>query len=635
MADYLKRNLQALQKNNPLISISLPLLADFLNEKIKEQDVIYQNDKLYFNYNENYYQVYGRNPKEEAIRICRNIDLHKENLIVVFGLGNIELLHYLYSKTDPGTKIAVFEPNLDMLVYCLKYYNLSEYIASNKFGFLFGDEDMLTRQIITYFTGSWENLVQNLQVVSLPNYYVYQKYQQKILHFISEKIQHLLLTLGNSLEDMLDGLDNHYKNIDASVNANSYEEFSQKFKGYPAIIVASGPSLDKNISELKRAVGKALIISCDASYTTCIQHGVEPDAIACIERGVATYNSFFKDRTFHDDLVLVGPSLLWPELHEKFPGKQLLFAKNYVGLEGWWHKHFKNSKFIDMGHSCATAAYAFAKEAGCDPIILIGQDLAFTGDKRHSDTVQKDGFKAKNELGEKAKKNNNLWVESIDGGKVRTTDIFNLFRYFFETEALKNITVIDATEGGALIHGTKIMTFSEAIEQYCTKKLPYSLKELLGERNISNQERLEIYEEVLKSTDEMITTLENIQNKAVEHYEEIVKYKEIDYDNASFEELVELVKNMQKGNEIVTYIRKEAAIAESFYQQIIKQTVIYVKKIGNEITGKTVKRNWELQVNLLHMIDISSAATMNLLNQHKKILEEKRDKLKIAEGSSN
>lgn len=633
MADYLKRNLQTLQRKNPLFASNLPALVDFLNQRMKEQDIIYQNERLYFHYNQSYYQVYGRNPKEEAARLCRNIDFHKENLIVVFGLGNVELLHYLYNKTDPGTKIAVFEPNLDMLVYCLKHYNLSEYISSNKFGFLFGNEDMLTRQIITYFTGSWENLVQNLHVISLPNYYVYQEYQQKTLHFISEKIQHVLLTLGNSLEDMLDGLDNHYKNIDASIDANSYEEFSQKFKGYPAVIVASGPSLDKNISELKRAAGKALIISCDASYTTCIQNGVEPDAIACIERGVATYDAFFKDRTFHDGLVLIGPSLLWPELHEQFPGKQLLFSKNHAGLEGWWHKHFKNSKFIDMGHSCATAAYAFAKEAGCDPIILIGQDLAFTDDKRHSDTVQKDGFKAQNELTEKAKKNNDLWVESIDGGKVRTTDIFNLFRYFFETEALKNITIVDATEGGALIHGTEIMTFSEAIEQYCKKELPHSLKELLTDRNIAEEERLAIYEEVLKSTGEMITTLENIQNKAVEHYEEISKYKETDYENASFEELVDLVRNMQKGNEIIGYIRKEAAIAESFYQQIIKQTVIYVKKIGNEITAKTVKRNWELQINLLHLIDISSAATINLLNKHKEILEGKIDKLKIKEGS--
>jgi hypothetical protein len=126
----------------------------------------------------------------------------------------------------------------------------------------------------------------------------------------------------------------------------------------------------------------------------------------------------------------------------------------------------------------------------------------------------------------------------------------------------------------------------------------------------------------------MIEALENIQNKAVEHYEEIKKYKGIDYENASYEELLEQVKKMQKGNELITYIRTEEEIAISFYQQIIKQTVIYVKQIGNEITPKTVKRNWELQVNLLHMIDIASAVTIQLLMKHKTILEQKKENLR-------
>lgn len=627
MADYLKRNLQALQDKNPVVSVNLPVFVEYFNQKVKKQDILYQNEKLYFQWEKEYYQVYGRNPREEAIRLCRNINFHKENLIVVFGVGNLQLLDYLYKITDPGTKIAVFEPNLDVLMYCLRHYNLSEYISSEKFGFLFGEEEMLTRQIIVYFTGSWENLVQNLHVVCLPNYYIYKKYQQKVLHMISEKIQHLLLTLGNSLEDMLNGLENHYDNIDASIDANSYEEFSGKFQGYPAIVVASGPSLDKNISELKKAYGKALIISCDASYTTCIANGIKPDAIASIERGVPTYNTFYKGRDFHDGLVLIGPSLLWPELHKSFSGKQLLFSKNHVGLEGWWDKHFENSKFIDMGHSCATAACAFAEEAGCSPIITIGLDLAFTGDKRHSDSVQKDGFKAQNELREKAKQRNNLWVESIDGGKVRTTEIFNLFRYYLEAAALRNGNLVDATEGGALIHGTKVMSLEEAINCYCQKKLPYSLADLLSDRCVSMEERLEKYKQILSSTDEMITLLESVRQKAREYYKEIENYKEVDYEHMPYEQLVDMVKRMQAGNQLINYIRTEAAITASFFQQIIKQTVIYVKEIGNDITPKSVKRNWELQVNLLYMIDIAATVTMELLEKKKKELEQKRNTL--------
>ena len=41
------------------------------------------------------------------------------------------------------------------------------------------------------------------------------------------------------------------------------------------------------------------------------------------------YDFFYKDREFPQDLVLVGPALLWPELLENFPGKKMLMAKNY------------------------------------------------------------------------------------------------------------------------------------------------------------------------------------------------------------------------------------------------------------------------------------------------------------------
>ena len=65
--------------------------------------------------------------------------------------------------------------------------------------------------------------------------------------------------------------------------------------------------------------------------------------------------------------------------------------------------------------------------------------------------------------------NNYIEVESIDGGKVKT--IYNLKMYleWFEDQIQKypNINVIDATEGGALIHGSKVMPLQQAIQKEC------------------------------------------------------------------------------------------------------------------------------------------------------------------------
>ena len=46
-------------------------------------------------------------------------------------------------------------------------------------------------------------------------------------------------------------------------------------------------------------------------------------------------------------------------------------------------------------------------------------------------------------------------------------------------KSIKDINVIDATEGGALIHGTKIMKLSEVINEYCNKK--FSFKDMIDD----------------------------------------------------------------------------------------------------------------------------------------------------------
>jgi hypothetical protein len=464
-------------------------------------------------------------------------------------------------------------------------------------------------------------------VVSLPNYYLYKEFSAKIVNKIGTDMNATLMTLGNSLPDMLDGLKNHYLNIDTCITAGDGREIKGKYKGFPAIIVASGPSLDKNIDDLKAAQGKALIIACDASYQICLEHGIIPDAIASIERGIETYDAFYKGRTFDENLVLLAPSLLWPDIHEEFPGKQFLIIKNPLGLEGWWQSMFPREVYISTGHSCSTLALSFARWAGCEPVILVGQDLAFTDEKKHSDRVHSDSFQTENILSEEEKKEKELWVEDIHGGKVRTSIVFNLFRHYIEDVTMMGGTIIDATEGGALIHGTKLMTLKEAVGTYCNKNLDLKLNELILDVNVTDEEKMEKYQEVLEKVDHMEDMLREIQKRAVEYYHCLEKYREVDFDALSKEELVDIVVEMQKGNEILEFLNKNAEEAYSFYQQILRQTIIYVKKIGNEINGKNVKRNWELQVNLMYMIDITSVSAGKEIEAMRAFVLEKKNAL--------
>jgi len=614
MAKFYKQNLAALSKCNPVLAQNFNFFIDYLNKVPNEQRVKREDGKLKFKFEETWYCLSGKHPKQEAIYMTKELNEYKEYLILVFGIANIELLTWLEKNTNEGTKIAVFEPDPSVLKYCIFNYNLDALIQSKKFGFLLGDDEMIKREALLYFSSSWENLIQNIKVISLPNYYLYADYRKDILQLVREKIDHLLKSYGNSLPDMMNGFRNHFRNIDSLIKANDCREIQDKYKGYPAIVVASGPSLDKNIDELRAAQGKALIIACDASYQICMEHGIVPDMIASIERDKPTYDSFYKGRTFHDELVLIGPSLLWPDIHREFPGKQILFSKNCTGIEQWWSDQFPKSVFIDLGHSCASVGYAVARYAGCDPVIFCGLDLAFTDNKRHSSRVQELSFKMKNELGEKQRdKSKGLWVEDIHGELVKTTDVFNLFRMYFEKNTLYQGTMIDATEGGALIHGTVLMTLKEAIEKHCNKEIPFRLTDILTNEQPSDGEIVQIYDRFIKAADAMLAQIKEVQKRCVEHYNLIKKFKNYKFEQLTEQELVDVVLDLQQGDAILNYIREERSDIVSFYQQVLKYTVIYVKAIGNELTWENVKRNWELQSNLMNLLEIASVSVGNQL----------------------
>ena len=51
----------------------------------------------------------------------------------------------------------------------------------------------------------------------------------------------------------------------------------------PAIVVAAGPSLNKNIDELKRAKGKAFIIAVDTAIKPLLKKGIIPDMFAIVD----------------------------------------------------------------------------------------------------------------------------------------------------------------------------------------------------------------------------------------------------------------------------------------------------------------------------------------------------------------
>ncbi|WP_371362968.1 hypothetical protein SRRS_39750 [Sporomusa rhizae] len=619
--NILQKNLETIAETTPFLLNEL-LQLDFsqMDSGVVEEIASNGSRDIYFCHGNNKFLLHSSyDPIAEAQRIACGVNKTKDYLFVVFGLGLGFHLFELKKQISTATKVVIVEHNLDVLKYVLTHFDLSEIFKSGQFILLFGDEQQIGKMSLYLAALNFYNLAHNIQVLTLPNYYVYANENKNALQHISKTMLNTVISFGNSLDDQFVGFANMCYNTDAIMRSNSIDELKGKYKDVPAIIVAAGPSLDKNIQYLKEANDKALIIACDASMRACEKHDVQPDAIASIERDEPTYTFYYKDRKFPKDLVLLAPGSIWPKIYDEYEGKTVIMARNDKGFEKIWTSTFEQFEYVSLGHSCATVAFAAAREAGCNPIILIGQDLAYTSGKKHSNLTHTE-FEGEND----DRDSTGVYLEDHEGNLLKSHLVYKIFKEWYEMQIVgnRNLQVINATEGGAYIKGTTRMTLQEAIDRYCQKPIGKRLVEYLSVKDKS-ETRLEKYDKLIKNFTNDLKLLKRIQKSATEHMEMLIDVERTLIDGCSDRQLEKVVLKMQRGDKIIRSIVNADSI-ESYFAPIIVPTIMQVKKIGNELTLENVQRNRLLQHNLMFMIVNSMDLIIKEYSKGKTILEEKR-----------
>ncbi|CUH94428.1 hypothetical protein P22_0494 [Propionispora sp. 2/2-37] len=625
-SEILRSNLEAIGQHSffvlaELNQIDFTKIGDGIYEEVAAND----QRNVYFQHDGKKYLLHSSyDPVMEAKRLVRDIEKERDYLVVVFGLGLGFHLFELKERISPGTRVVVVEHNLDVAKYTLNYVDLTEVFKDGQFVLLLGDEQQIAKMALVLPQFNFHNLLHNTQVMVLPNYHIYAEKNKAILRQISKSMLNTVMSFGNDLTDQFVGFGNMCHNTDAIMKAHSIEDIRGKYKDVPAVIVAAGPSLDKNIRQLKKANGKALIIACDASMRACEQNGVRPDAVASIERDEPTYTFYYKDRKFPEDLVLVGPGSLWPNIYDEYEGKTIIMSRNNCGFEKIWLDTFKQFKFVGLGHSCATVAFTVAREAGCNPIVLIGQDLAYTSGKKHSDLTHTE-HEGENDDRDSTE---GVYLEDHEGNLLKSHIVYKMFKEWYEMQVASypDLQVIDATEGGAYIKGTVLMTLQEVIDKYCRTSIGKRMVDYLPDKTVNEAERLQKYGNVINILNRDLTLLKRVQKLALEHMKMLIRMEQQLVKPCTDKQLEKMIIKMQQGDKIIRKIVDANGI-EAYFAPMIIPTIMHVKKIGNALTQENVQRNRFLQHNLMFVIVNSIDLIVKEYNNAKGILEQKRQQI--------
>lgn len=258
------------------------------------------------------------------------------------------------------------------------------------------------------------------------------------------------------------------------------------FEGVPAIIVSAGPSLDKNLHHLQSAAGKAVIIAMNQTVRATQRVGAPADLALTVDSANVLYQLEGEGalQTSIAARVSVHPDVF------SVPGRRIFVFSGSVTHENWVCRLLggDDSK-LSPGGSVAHMCFTLAEHLGCDPVILIGQDLAlsesqiysrYAADHDSAATVSEDGKSIQHKTSARKAahiphtaniKEPLVEVPGYYGGTVQTTYSLAIFRRTFcrwFTQLQGSLRIINATEGGAAIDGAEQMPFEEAVAQFCT-----------------------------------------------------------------------------------------------------------------------------------------------------------------------
>lgn len=363
----------------------------------------------------NCYLADKENYKKEIENLLSSVnDIKFDSLILIFGIDTGEYLDSLNDVLCEKNKVLIFEPNKDIFNYN------KEKINKDNIHLIFYDKDNIKANLYKEINSTNFN---NLYVHAFGNYAEVYKYDYEIFIENLDDAYYTAcssISVANRFKDIF--IKNFIANLKALKNStplNSYEDIN---KGIPAIVVSAGPSLDKNIADMvthKKELERYFIIAGSRTLKALIKNNIKPDMIVSIDPVDDNYDMM-------KDYLKENSPLAFYEYSNRYLVRDYEGEKIYLStFLSNTIQELNNLKGTFLGGSVAHTCIDIANIMGCSPIILVGQDLAFTYDKHHSESAIFESDDTKNYEA-------SLKVENIFGEKIRTNITLNQFRLKME-----------------------------------------------------------------------------------------------------------------------------------------------------------------------------------------------------------
>lgn len=498
-----------MDKNYDVIGAKYPVLRErYL--KSKDQDFIEENKRVYidsavdgtdivtFEIDGRYRYVNSRYEplKEAGVWAEQFADINPQEIVIIMGLGNGYHVRELLKLLGSTNCLIIVEPNPAMFQMVMSEFDISDIISDNR----------VLLEVKGISDGVYNESLQNLLNFSnfrlvrfsyLPNYdKIYADEYLELYTQYKAAAELIVLDRNTHIKYSDEFIVNVLKNYKSILHQRTITGLKQQFARYdltgiPAIIVSAGPSLEKNVKELKAAEGKSFLIVVDTALKPVLNAGITPDISVIVDPHKPLI-------LFNNEKIKDIPMVASHQAHYKVLEKQqapiFYFGQPTEYISSFYRKYAGLvAEGLDTGGSVAHNAFSLASYLGFQTIILVGQDLAFSGEKSHAEGA----YTKKVDRNLMLETSESCMVEDIYGNMVETMKNMEVYLRWFEKQFSihPELKVIDATEGGAKKKGAEMMTLKDAIARECRKEFDAAKAINAVKRTFSDEDISKIYEE--------------------------------------------------------------------------------------------------------------------------------------------
>lgn len=423
-----------------------------------------------------------RRPGEEAAALAATVDPARAGAAVVLGFGLGYHVEALAKRLGRDGALFVFEPDAELLRAVLSRLDCSWLNDSTVVVLTDPDAPELTRAtqgfepLLALGAAFVEHTPSRARLGALS-----ARFAEAFTRVIGSLRTHVITTMvqmGVTVRNLL-------MNCDHYACGAGVADLENAAPGAPAIVVSAGPSLKRNI-ELLKTPGlreRCVIIAVQTVLKQLLREGIRPHFVTALDYHEISAR-FYEGLTPQDveGVTLIAEPKANPAILQAFPGQIRLVASEYLDTVLGRDLAGEHGA-MKPGATVAHLAYYFARHLGCDPVILMGQDLAFTDGQYYAAGAAIHDVWA-SELNDFNTLELMEWQRIVRwrghlhkltdqlGRPIYTDDQMAAYIAQFERDFLadaeRGLVVIDATEGGVAKAHTRIMPLRDAIERYAS-----------------------------------------------------------------------------------------------------------------------------------------------------------------------